>query len=47
MLIATDYAPYTDAAPPAGNVICLNAADERSLLDTLAEVGLIDFATAC
>ena len=47
VLIATDYAPYTTAPAPAGNVLFLNPADERSLLDTLAELGLIDLAITC
>lgn len=42
VLISTDYAPYTESLPPHGNVKFVNPADERSLLDTLVDLGLID-----
>ena len=46
VLIATDYAPYTEQLAPSGNVKFINPADERSFLDTLMDVGLINLVVA-
>lgn len=46
VLIATDYAPFTDALAPAGNVKFINPADERSFLDTLMDVEMVDLVVA-
>lgn len=41
ILLAGDYAPYTELAPPAGNVELLDVASERGYLNQLASLGLI------
>ncbi|ACV79023.1 hypothetical protein [Nakamurella multipartita] len=41
ILVATDYAPYTSAPRPHGNVVLLDPHTETTYLDSLAELGLI------
>lgn len=41
VLVATDYAPYTTAPRPHGNVLLLDPHTETTWLDSLAEMGLI------
>lgn len=41
VLVATDYAPYTTAPRPHGNVLLLDPHTETTWLDSLAEIGLI------
>ncbi len=42
-LIATDYAPFTDVARPAGNVVYLDPSTETAHLISLHEAGLVSF----
>lgn len=41
ILVASDYAPYTSAPRPHGNVVLLDPHTETTYLDSLAELGLI------
>jgi hypothetical protein len=41
VLVATDYAPYTTAPRPHGNVLMLDPHTETTWLDSLATLGLI------
>ena len=43
VLIATDYAPFTDVARPAGNVVYLDPSTETAHLISLHEAGLVSF----
>lgn len=46
VLIATDYAPYTDVPRPSGNITWLDPATETSLLQSLRELGVILYFVA-
>lgn len=46
VVIATDYAPFTDRTPPTGNLIWLDPSDEVAYLHSLANAGVIDLYTA-
>jgi len=41
VLVATDYEPYTDRALPLGNVKVVDPADERTLLGSLSDLGVV------
>lgn len=41
ILIVTDYASYTSAPKPHGNVVLLDPDTDTNYLDHLAELGLI------
>ena len=43
VLICTDYAPFTDNTPPTGNICWINPHTERTYLDTLASLGVVEF----
>lgn len=43
VLIASSYAPFTDREPPTGNVRWINPHNERTFLESLAAVGVIEF----
>ncbi|MGI5952739.1 MAG: hypothetical protein ACOX61_12970 [Brooklawnia sp.] len=43
VLVAAQYAPYTDVALPVGNVMVLDPRNDRTLLETFAEAGIIEF----
>lgn len=43
VLIATDYAPFTDRAPVGGNVLWLDPSDEMAFLRSMANLGLLSF----
>lgn len=43
VLIATQYAPFTDASRPSGRIIWLDPSRETSYLESLAALGLVDF----
>ena len=43
VLIASSYAPFTERQPPTGNVRWINPHNERTFLESLAAVGLIEF----
>ena len=43
MLIASSYAPFTDRQPPTGNIRWINPHNERTYLESLAAVGVIEF----
>jgi len=45
VLIATDFAPYTDRPAPEGNVRFIDPADERGLLMSLSAAGDLTFYT--
>ncbi|WP_156250949.1 hypothetical protein [Pseudactinotalea terrae] len=45
VLIATDFAPYTDRPAPEGNVRFIDPADERGLLMSLTAAGDLTFYT--
>jgi hypothetical protein len=45
VLIATDYAPYTERTPVTGNVLWLDPADEILFLHSLNNIGAIQFYT--
>lgn len=46
VLHATNYAPYSGLAAPAGeNIIWADASDERSFLDSLSRLGVVRFLT--
>lgn len=46
VLIATDYAPYTERPCPSGNVVLLDPATETSFLLSLDVLGLVKFLVA-
>lgn len=46
VLIATDYAPYTDVPRPSGNITWLDPATETSLLQSLRDLGVILYFVA-
>lgn len=42
LLMAHDYAPYTDVAPPTGeNIIFIDTSDDANFLQSLADIGAI------
>ena len=43
VLIASSYAPFTDRQPPTGNVRWINPHNERTFLESIAAVGLVEF----
>lgn len=43
VLISTDYAPFTDRTPPTGNVRWINPHTERTYIETLSGLGVVDF----
>lgn len=43
VLVATDYLPYTDRPAPKGNVRWIDPHDERTFLDSLSKLGLMEF----
>lgn len=43
ILISTSYAPFTDRMPPIGNIRWINPHTERTYLETLADLGVIEF----
>lgn len=45
VLLATDFAPFTDTLPPQGNVELFDPSTERSFLRSLASLGLAQFYT--
>lgn len=46
VLVATNYAPYSATPLPTGNVVTINPYTERTLLDSLASLGDIEFFVA-
>lgn len=46
VLVTTDYYPFTDRIPPAGNVLWIDPADEMAYLKSLATLGVVAFYTA-
>lgn len=43
VLIATDYEPYTERDLPTGNVLWIDPSDEIAFLNSLANLGVIEF----
>lgn len=43
VLVATEYAPYGTAVKPAGNVMWVDPFTETTFLDTLSEIGVVEF----
>ena len=43
VLVATDYAPFTERTPVTGNVLWLDPSDEVAYLRSLANLGVISF----
>lgn len=41
LLIATDYAPYTDRVKPVGNVKFVDPLNERTFLGSLSDIGAL------
>ncbi|MGL5823691.1 MAG: hypothetical protein ACRCYU_02455 [Nocardioides sp.] len=46
VLLATDYEPFTNRPPVAGNVLWVDPSDEISFLTSLANLGVIEFYAA-
>lgn len=42
--VATDYAPYTGLAAPKGNIVLIDPYTDTTLLRTLHEAGVIQYA---
>lgn len=42
VLVATDYAPYTATAKPAGNVLWADPYTETTYLDSLTQLGVVE-----
>ncbi|WP_026535900.1 hypothetical protein [Arthrobacter sp. H14] len=42
VLVATDFAPYTSAPKPEGNVLLVNPYTETTYLDSLSELGVVE-----
>ena len=42
VLVATEYAPYSTATKPAGNVLWVDPFTETTFLDTLSDLGLVE-----
>lgn len=43
VLISTDYAPFTEVPAPEGNILWVNPYTETTFLDTLTQLGVIEF----
>lgn len=43
VLVATDYDPFTDRVPPTGNILWIDPSDEVTFLDSLSNLGVIEF----
>lgn len=46
VLISTDYAPFTHRTPPTGNVRWINPHTERTYLESLHHLGVVDLEVA-
>lgn len=47
VLVTTLYAPYSDVPPVQGDVVWLDPRDERFMLESLSDAGVVDFRVQC